>query len=86
MVDVTEKFIELTLVEMPNCNEAFLRDQIKRKIVTFVTMRQYCIVKLMPTYLKCNKGVIKHAIYDMEDDFGVSGRYIRKVQKEHRQF
>jgi hypothetical protein len=80
---VTERFIKLQLIESPT-SELFLRTLIGRKIVSFDTMRQYGIIKDFELYLRINKGKIQDALYDLEDDYGLSSRQIRRILKEYR--
>jgi len=80
---VTERFIELQLLESPTSG-VFLRSLIGRKIIPFDVMRQYCLVKDYELYLKINKGKIQDALYDFEDDYGLSSRQIRRILTEYR--
>ncbi len=79
---VTEHFIELQLKESPT-SELYLRTLIGNHIISFDTMKQYCIVKDYDTYLRCNKGVIKDTLYDLSDDYNLFHGHIRKI---HRKF
>ena len=82
---VTERFIKLQLIESPT-SELFLRTLIGRKIISFDTMKQYCIVKDFELYLKANKGKIGDALFDFEDDYNISSRQIRRILTKCRPF
>lgn len=75
---VTERFVKLQLEESPS-SEIFLRTLIKRGIINYVTMREYCIVRDFEAYLKANKGKIQDALFDFEDDYNLSSRTIRRI-------
>lgn len=82
MVNIVERFIRLQLEESPE-SEKFLRNLILRGVITKETMRNYCIVKQFDDYLKANKGFIADAMIDLEDDFGVCDRTIRRVHRRY---
>ena len=82
MVDIKERFIKLQLEQSPE-SEKFLRHLICKGLITMEAMRQYCIVKSFPNYLKCNKGVIKDTYYDLADDFGIFHGHARKIYNKY---
>lgn len=81
MVSITERFIMLQLQESPD-SEMFLRKLIKRGIITYSTMRNYCIVKYYDEYLRCNKGRVTHTLDDLGDDFNLEPRSVRRIHQE----
>lgn len=81
MVDISERFIKLQVEKSPE-SERFIRDLVKRQIITLETMRNYIIVWQMDEYIKANKGHVGHALIDLSDDFGISERQIQKIHKK----
>ena len=81
MVDISERFIKLQVEKSPE-SEMFIRDLVKRQIITLETMRNYIIVWQMDEYIKANKGHVGHALIDLSDDFGISERQIQKIHKK----
>ncbi len=80
--EIIEKFIEFQIKERSDC-EPFIRNLIKRKIITMPTMIQYCIVKSYDDYLRSNKGVIKETLFDLSIDYGLFHGHIRKIHKKY---
>lgn len=82
---IEEKFIELQLIKSPE-SEKFLRGLIEKKIITKETMRNYIIVHLFDEYMRCNKSNITEALIDLEIDFNISSRHIRRILSSNRPF
>lgn len=80
--DIEEKFIAFQIKESPE-SERFIRDLIRRQLITFPTMRNYVIIKLYDDYLKSNKGNIVHTLEDFSYDFNITERWVRKIHKKY---
>lgn len=77
---VVERFIKLQVEQSPE-SENFLRELLRRGIISYKTARDYVIVKQYDEYLKSNKGNITHCLEDLADDFGLSERFVRIIHK-----
>lgn len=82
IIKVTERFIELQLIESPE-SEIFIKKLIERQIITFETMRNYIIIKDYDAFLKANKGNILWALEDFEEDYKICTRQVRKIHKKY---
>ncbi len=80
--EIIEKFIEFQIKERSDC-EPFIRNLIKRQLITFPTIRNYVIIKLYDDYLKSNKGNIVHTLEDFSYDFNMTERWVRKIHKKY---
>jgi hypothetical protein len=87
---VKDKFISLQLLNMTSdvrlTIEPYLISVVNKKIIPYESMRDYCIVKLHEKYLIANKQSVKDTLIDLEIDFEVSSRQIRRILQKNRLF
>ena len=87
---VEQKFISLQLLNMTSdvrlTIEPYLISVVNKKIIPYESMRDYCIVKLHEKYLIANKQSVKDTLIDLEIDFEVSSRQIRRILQKNRLF
>ena len=87
---VEQKFISLQLSAIPQDLKpiiaTYLISVVNKKIIPYESMRDYCIVKLHEKYLIANKQSVKDTLIDLEIDFEVSSRQIRRILQKNKMF
>ena len=87
---VEQKFISLQLSAIPQDLKpiiaTYLISVVNKKIIPYESMRDYCIVKLHEKYLIANKQSVKDTLIDLEIDFEVSSRQIRRILQKNKLF
>lgn len=87
---VEQKFISLQLSAIPQDLKpiiaSYLISVVSKRVIPYESMRDYCIVKLHEKYLIANKQSVKDTLIDLEIDFEVSSRQIRRILQKNKLF
>ena len=87
---VEQKFISLQLSAIPQDLKpiiaSYIISVVAKRVIPYESMRDYCIVKLHEKYLIANKQSVKDTLIDLEIDFEVSSRQIRRILQKNKLF